>query len=50
MLIVYKAMIKYAGYESASEVWQRGTAEYNLMFNQLEAARLPDCRSPARSL
>ena len=41
MLIVYKTMIKYAGYESASEVWQRGSSEYNLMFAQLEAVRLP---------
>lgn len=41
MLIVYKAMMKYAGYESAVEVYQRGSAEYNLMFAQLEAVRLP---------
>lgn len=41
MLIVYKAMMKYAGFESAPEVWSRGNSEYNLMFNQLEAARLP---------
>lgn len=41
MLIVYRAMKKYGLYESASEVWSRGDAEYRLMFNQLEAARLP---------
>lgn len=41
MLIVYKAMKKYGFYESAPEVLSRGTAEYNLMFNQLEGARLP---------
>lgn len=41
MLIVYKAMMKYAGYESAPEVYARGSSEYNLMFAQLEAARLP---------
>lgn len=41
MLIVYKAMTKYAGYESAPEVFSRGNSEYNLMFNQLEGARLP---------
>lgn len=41
MIIVYKAMMKYAGYESAQEVWSRGNSEYNLMFNQLEAVRLP---------
>lgn len=42
MLIVYRAMMKYAGFESAPEVYTRGKAEYNLMFNQLEAARLPE--------
>lgn len=41
MLIVYKTMTKYAGYESAPEVFSRGSSEYNLMLNQLEAARLP---------
>lgn len=41
MLIVYRAMIKYGAYESASEVFSRGNLEYNLMFNQLEAVRLP---------
>lgn len=41
MLIVYKAMMKYAGYESAPEVYSRGSMEYNLMFAQLEAVRLP---------
>jgi hypothetical protein len=41
MLIVYKAMMKYAGYESATEVYARGSAEYNLMFAELEAVRLP---------
>lgn len=41
MLIVYKAMMKYAGYESASEVFSSGSSQYNLMFAQLEAARMP---------
>ncbi len=41
MLIVYKAMMKYAGYESAQEVYARGSMEYNLMFAQLEAVRMP---------
>ena len=41
MLPVYKAMIKYGGYESAPEVFTRGTNEYNKMFAQLEALRLP---------
>lgn len=41
MLIVYRAMMKYASFESAPEVYSRGQSEYNLMFNQLEAVRLP---------
>lgn len=41
MLIVYKTMMKYAGYQSAPEVYTRGNMEYRLMFDQLEAARLP---------
>lgn len=41
MLPVYKTMIKYGGYESAPEVYTRGTSEYNRMFAQLEALRLP---------
>lgn len=42
MLIVYRTMIKYAGYESAPEVYQRGNEEYRRMFAQLEALRLPE--------
>ncbi len=41
MLIVYKAMMKYAGYESAPEVYSDGSMEYNLMFAKLENLRLP---------
>jgi hypothetical protein len=41
MLIVYIAMMKYAGYESAPEVFQRGSAESVRMYGQLEALRLP---------
>lgn len=41
MLIVYRTMIKYAGYESAPEVWGRATREDRRMTAQLEAARLP---------
>lgn len=41
MLIVYKAMIKYSGNESAPEVYSRGSMEYNLMFAELEARYLP---------
>lgn len=41
MLIVYQAMIKYGGYESAPEVYQRGTEESAGMFAQLLAVRAP---------
>lgn len=41
MLMVYKTMIKYGAYESAPEVFSRGTTEYGKMFRQLESARLP---------
>lgn len=41
MLIVYRAMIKYGGYESAPEVYQRGTEENAGMYAQLLAARAP---------
>lgn len=41
MIIVYKAMMKYAGYESAPEVFQRGQMEYNKELAKLEALRLP---------
>lgn len=41
MLIVYGAMRKYAGYEAASEVMERGTREYTRMMRHLEVARLP---------
>lgn len=41
MLIVYKTMVKYGAYESAPEVYSRGTSESNRMFSQLEALRLP---------
>lgn len=41
MLPVYRTMVKYSGYESAPEVFSRGTAEGARMFSQLESARLP---------
>lgn len=41
MLIVYKTMKKYAGFESAPEVSSRADAEYNPLFAKLESARLP---------
>jgi hypothetical protein len=41
MLIVYRCMLKYAGYESAPEVFERATQENNGMYAQLMAARAP---------
>lgn len=41
MLIVYRTMMKYAGYESAPEVYQRGSEENAGMYAQLMAVRAP---------
>lgn len=41
MLIVYFAMQKYAGYEAAPEVMDRGVREANGMYAQLQAVRAP---------
>lgn len=41
MLVVYLAMQKYAGYESAPEVMQRGATEGARISAQLQAARAP---------
>lgn len=40
MIIVYKAMIAYALYESAPEVLQRGRSEYGAMLTTLEREQL----------
>jgi hypothetical protein len=41
LLIVYRAMIKYSGYESAPEVEQRGSMESARMMANLMAVRAP---------
>lgn len=41
MLIIYRAMLKYAGYESAPEVFERATAENAGMYSQLLSVRAP---------
>lgn len=41
MLIVYRTMMKYGGYESAPEVYQRGSEENGGMYAQLQAVRAP---------
>jgi hypothetical protein len=41
MLIVYRTMLKYGRYESAPEVWERGSEENAGMYAQLQALRAP---------
>ena len=41
LMIVYRAMMSYAGYESASEVYQRGQVEFNRLNNRLHIDQLP---------
>jgi hypothetical protein len=42
MMIVYRAMMFYAGYESAPEVYQRGETEFKRLMNRLEIDQIPD--------
>lgn len=41
MMIVYRAMMFYAGYEAAPEVFQRGEFEFKRLMNRLEIDQLP---------
>lgn len=41
MLIVYRTMMFYGGYESAPEVYQRGEFEYKRLMNRLTIDQLP---------
>lgn len=41
MLIVYKGMMLYAGYEAASEVFQKGAAGWNQLLAQLQPTNSP---------
>ena len=41
LIIVYRAMMFYGGYESASEVYQRGESEYKRLMNLLDIDQLP---------
>jgi hypothetical protein len=40
-MIVYKAMMLYAGYEAAPEVFQKGSSNYERMMRELERYKLP---------
>jgi hypothetical protein len=42
MMIPYYAMMTYAGYESAPEVYQRGLAGYKSNLSALEAIQIPE--------
>ena len=42
ILIVYSAMMMYAAYESAPEVYQRGQAKYKELMSELEAQYMPE--------
>jgi hypothetical protein len=42
LMIVYRAMMFYAGYEAATEVYQRGELEFKRLMNRLEIDQLPD--------
>ena len=41
MMIVYRAMMFYGGYESAPEVYQRGEAEFKRLMSRLDIDQLP---------
>lgn len=47
MMIVYKAMTYYAGYEAAPEVLARGQLEFNRLMNRFEIDQLPTMVSGA---
>lgn len=42
MIIAWKALLDYGGYEAASEVLERAQRHYDSMMSQLEAIRLPE--------
>lgn len=47
MAIVYRAMMYYAGYEAAPEVYARGEMEFKRLMNRLEIDQLPTLISGA---
>lgn len=42
MAIVYRAMMFYGGYESATEVYQRGELEFGKLMSRMTADRMPE--------
>lgn len=45
MLIIYRATMAYAEFESAPEVFAQGKRGYDLLFNKLESSRLIEIRA-----
>lgn len=41
LLLVYRAMMYYGGFEAAPEVYTRGETEYNRLYKRLEVDQLP---------
>ena len=41
MMIVYRAMMYYSGYEAAPEVLARGEFEYRRLYSRMEIEQLP---------
>lgn len=50
MLIVWRALAEYGGFDAASEVFQRASGNYNSMLTALHQAQLPMIGFAARSL
>ena len=42
MAIVYRAMMAYAGFDAASEVYQRGELEFGKLMRRMTADRIPE--------
>ena len=42
MAIVYRAMIDYAAFEGAGELYMHGVRELGIIVEQMEADRMPD--------
>ena len=45
LIIVYRAMMQYAGFNAASEVYQRGELEFRRLMNRLNIDQLPTITS-----
>jgi hypothetical protein len=50
MIIVYKAMMFYGGYEAAVETYDRGKLEFDRMMNKMRNDYLPDIELEDSSL